>query len=80
MIISLALPSMRADLGISVVQGGLLATATLLGIGASSVTVGRIADRHSRKIALPGSLTLFGVCARCWSRSCPPSQRSYCCN
>ncbi|MEV0685302.1 MFS transporter [Nocardia sp. NPDC050378] len=61
-ILSLALPSMRADLGVSVVQGGLLATATLLGIGASSVTVGRIADKHGRKSALLGSLALFGIC------------------
>lgn len=61
-VLSLALPSMRADLGFSVVQGGLLATATLLGIGASSVSIGRLADRHGRKKALLVSLIIFGVC------------------
>ena len=61
-ILSLALPSMRADLGMSVVQGGLLATVTLLGIGASSVSIGRLADRHGRKKALLVSLSMFGLC------------------
>src|SRR5690242_9634354 len=61
-ILSLALPAMRADLGLTVVQGGLLATATLLGIGASAVTTGRLADRHGRRRALLVSLGVFGVC------------------
>ncbi|MCF2571144.1 MFS transporter [Brevibacterium sp. UCMA 11754] len=60
-ILSLALPAMRTDLGIDVVQGGWLATVTLLGIGVSSVTIGRLADRYGRKRALVWSLSIFGT-------------------
>ncbi|MGP3951515.1 hypothetical protein [Streptomyces sp. 7N604] len=40
LLMSFTLPVIRADLGLTTTQGGLLATATLLGIGVSSVTVG----------------------------------------
>jgi MFS family permease len=61
LLLSFALPVIRADLGLTTTQGGLLATATLLGIGVSSVTVGWLADNHGRKRALMLSLAVFGV-------------------
>lgn len=61
MLLSFALPVIRADLGLTATQGGLLATATLLGIGVSSVTVGWLADNYGRKRALMLSLAVFGV-------------------
>jgi MFS family permease len=45
-LLSLALPSIRSDLGLSATQGGLLVTATLIGIGVSSVTGGYVADNY----------------------------------
>ncbi|MGV9296641.1 MFS transporter [Amycolatopsis sp. NPDC003676] len=59
-LLSLALPAIRHDLGLSVTQAGLLATATLLGIGVSSVTGGYVADNFGRKKALIASLLVFG--------------------
>lgn len=61
LLLSMALPTIREDFGLSITQGGLLATATLLGIGFSSVVVGYIADNYGRKTALVGSLVTFGV-------------------
>lgn len=61
MLLSFALPAIRAELGLTTTQGGLLATATLLGIGVSSVTVGWLADNYGRKRALMVSLAVFGV-------------------
>lgn len=61
LLLSMALPTIRADLGLSITQGGLLATATLLGIGFSSIVVGYIADNYGRKTALIVSLVTFGV-------------------
>ncbi|ANZ43469.1 MFS transporter [Lentzea guizhouensis] len=61
LLLSFALPAIRADLGLTTTQGGLLATATLLGIGVSSVTVGWLADNYGRKRALMLSLAVFGV-------------------
>ncbi|GAA5147624.1 MFS transporter [Pseudonocardia eucalypti] len=60
-LLALALPAVRADLGLSAGRGGLLATATLLGIGASSVLVGYLSDNFGRKKALLASLVTFGV-------------------
>lgn len=62
LLLSLALPAIRADLGLTPAQGGLLATATLLGIGLSSVSVGYLSDNFGRRTALVGSLVTFGVC------------------
>ena len=59
--LSFALPAIRAEFGLTATQGGLLATATLLGIGVSSVTVGWLADNYGRKRALMVSLAVFGV-------------------
>jgi MFS family permease len=48
-ILSLALPTIRADFHLTPIRGGLLATATLLGIGASSFIVGfRCSPRRRR--------------------------------
>jgi MFS family permease len=60
-LLSLALPAIRTDLGLSATQGGLLATATLLGIGVSSVVGGYVADNFGRKKALVGSVLIFGA-------------------
>ncbi|MFK3724288.1 MFS transporter [Pseudomonas monteilii] len=60
-LLSLALPAVRTDLGLSVLQGGLLVTATLAGIGVSSVAGGYIADNFGRKKALVAALVTFGT-------------------
>ncbi|MFC9259301.1 MFS transporter [Streptomyces hydrogenans] len=60
-LLSLTLPAIRQDMGLTVAQGGLLATATLLGIGVSSVLGGYAADNFGRKKALVGSLVIFGA-------------------
>ncbi|MET9535927.1 MFS transporter [Streptomyces sp. NPDC006553] len=60
-LLSLTLPAIRQDMGLTVTQGGLLATATLLGIGVSSVLGGYVADNFGRKKALVGSLVIFGA-------------------
>jgi MFS family permease len=60
-LLSLALPAIRHDLSLSATQAGLLATATLLGIGVSSVAGGYVADNFGRKKALTASLAIFGI-------------------
>ena len=55
-LLSLALPAIRNDMHLTPLQGGLLATATLLGIGLSSVLAGYLADNFGRKKALIASL------------------------
>jgi MFS family permease len=61
LLLAFALPDVRAAFGLTPAQAGLLATATLLGIGVSSVTVGWFADNYGRKRALLWSLAVFGV-------------------
>ncbi|MDX6258637.1 MAG: hypothetical protein QOH84_325 [Kribbellaceae bacterium] len=61
LLLSFALPDIRTEFGLSKAEGGLLATATLLGIGVSSLTVGWLADNYGRKRALMYSLAVFGV-------------------
>ncbi len=60
-LLSMALPAISEDLALSPAQGGLLATATLLGIGLSSVVAGYVSDNFGRKTALIASLVTFGV-------------------
>jgi len=60
-LLSLALPAIRNDMHFTPLQGGLLATATLLGIGLSSVLAGYLADNFGRKKALIASLVTFGL-------------------
>ncbi|TCP55033.1 sugar phosphate permease [Tamaricihabitans halophyticus] len=62
LLLALALPAIQDDLGLTGAEGGLLATATLLGIGVSSVLAGYLADNFGRKKALLGSLITFGLC------------------
>ncbi len=59
-ILAIAMPAIMVSLEISQAQAGLLVTATLLGIGLSSVAVGRYADSHGRRKALLLSLAGFG--------------------
>ncbi|HET6502814.1 MAG TPA: MFS transporter [Amycolatopsis sp.] len=59
--LTVALPTIRTDLHLSTVQGGWLATMTLLGIGVSSLSSGWFADNYGRKKALLISLIVFGV-------------------
>ncbi|NEA30258.1 MFS transporter [Streptomyces sp. SID13031] len=61
LLLSFALPDIRLEFGLTKAEGGLLATATLLGIGVSSLTVGWLADNYGRKRALMLSLAVFGV-------------------
>jgi MFS family permease len=61
LLLALALPAIREDLQLTPAQGGLLATATLLGIGLSAVLVGYVSDNFGRKTALVASLATFGV-------------------
>ncbi|NWC09214.1 MFS transporter [Pseudomonas agarici] len=61
-ILAIALPAIMAETGMSRADAGLLVTATLLGIGVSSVTVGWISDKFGRRPALLSSLALFGIC------------------
>jgi MFS family permease len=58
---SLALPAICADLELSVVQGGLLVTSMLAGVGVSSIAGGYVSDNHGRKKALVASLVVFGL-------------------
>ncbi|MGW6725675.1 MFS transporter [Nocardia sp. NPDC055029] len=60
-LLSMGLPAIRKDMGLTITQGGLLATATLVGIGVSSVLGGYIADNFGRKKALLASLATFGL-------------------
>ncbi|MFF1818198.1 MFS transporter [Kribbella sp. NPDC058245] len=61
LLLSFALPDIRTEFGLTKAEGGLLATATLLGIGVSSLTVGWLADNYGRKRALMYSLAVFGI-------------------
>ena len=60
-ILTIALPLIMASMGLSKPEGGLLVTATLLGVGCSSLVIGRYADRSGRRKALLISLGIFGV-------------------
>lgn len=59
--LSLSLPVIRQDMGLSINQGGLLATSTLLGIGVSSVIAGWYADTFGRRKAMLSCLLIFGT-------------------
>ncbi|XYI35799.1 MFS transporter [Cupriavidus oxalaticus] len=60
-ILAIAMPAITASLHITQAQAGLLVTATLLGIGVSSVVMGRLADTLGRRTALLLSLVTFGT-------------------
>lgn len=60
-LLTIALPVIRQDLGLSIGQAGMLASATLLGIGFSSITTGWYSDNYGRRKALLLSLVSFGA-------------------
>lgn len=60
-VLTVAIPTLMAALSISKSDAGLLVTATLLGIGCSSVLVGWYADNYGRRKALLGCLLTFGA-------------------
>lgn len=60
-ILSFALPAISGEFGLQPVQAGLLATATLLGMGVSGPIMGWLADNKGRKFALNVCLVLFIV-------------------
>ena len=60
-VLSFALPSLSAELGIETFQAGLLATATLLGMGVGGPMMGWLADARGRKTALIACLMIFVV-------------------
>lgn len=62
LILSLALPAISSDLGVSQTSVGLLATATLLGMGVGGPLMGQLADSKGRKFALTTCLVIFIVC------------------
>ncbi|HWV04560.1 MFS transporter [Ralstonia sp.] len=59
-VLAIAMPAITTSLHITQAQAGLLATATLLGVGLSSVVLGRLADTLGRKTAMLFSLACFG--------------------
>lgn len=58
-ILTYALPAIREDFGLSAVQGGMLASATLLGMGFSSFIIGWLGDNYGRRKALIIALVAF---------------------
>ena len=60
-LLTLALPVIRQDLGFSLHEVGALASATLLGIGVSGVATGWYSDNFGRRNALIASLAIFGA-------------------
>lgn len=60
-LLTIALPVIQQDLGLSIGQAGMLASATLLGIGFSSITTGWYSDNFGRRKALLLSLVSFGL-------------------
>jgi len=60
-LLTLALPVIRQDLGLTFNEAGMLASATLLGIGFSSITTGWYSDNYGRRKALLISLSVFGL-------------------
>lgn len=61
LLLSMALPAISSDLHISATQAGLLATATLLGMGFGGPVMGSLADSRGRKFALIVCVTIFIV-------------------
>ncbi|VVM88514.1 Putative metabolite transport protein YjhB [Pseudomonas fluorescens] len=60
-VLVIALPDITQSLQITQTQAGLLVTATLLGIGFSSIIMGKVADTLGRRPALLLSLASFGL-------------------
>ncbi|MFC9442836.1 MULTISPECIES: MFS transporter [Brevibacterium] len=60
-ILSFAIPAVSQEFGLEPFQAGLLATATLLGMGVGGPLMGWLADARGRKTALIVCLTIFVV-------------------
>ncbi|CAN7630802.1 MFS transporter [Brucella pseudogrignonensis] len=60
-ILGISLPALRQELDLSISQGGLLATASWIGIGVSGIAMGWMADNYGRRRALLASLIVFGT-------------------
>lgn len=60
-LLAMAMPAIIADMAISPADGGLLATATMVGIGFSSIAIGWAADNFGRRKVLFWSLISFGL-------------------
>ena len=58
---AMVLPAVRADLGLSAAEGGLLGSVTLIAAAAGGVIFGWIADRFGRTRALMLSVALYSV-------------------
>jgi MFS family permease len=61
MVLALALPYILKDWGITMVQGGLIVTAMLVGTSLGGYLFGPIADRYGRKRALVWCIAFFAV-------------------
>lgn len=61
MILAMALPLIIKELSISMADAGLLGTATLIGVGLSSVIMGWFSDNYGRKTALMVGIAIFGL-------------------
>ena len=61
LVLIIALPAIKETMQITTTQAGLMVTATLLGIGVSSLVMGGLADTLGRRKALLLSLATFGV-------------------
>lgn len=60
-LLAMSMKYILADLGLKPSEGGLLATATMIGVGISSFVVGWCADNYGRRKTLFYSLVLFGL-------------------
>jgi len=60
-VLAISLPSIRRTVGLSLFEGGMLATAGWIGIGASGLAMGIVADTYGRRRALLMSLAVFGA-------------------
>jgi MFS family permease len=58
---AMALPAIRAELGLSAAAGGILGSATLVAAAAGGILFGRIADRYGRTRALMLSVAIYSV-------------------
>jgi MFS family permease len=61
MLLAMSLPLIIKEFGITMADAGLLGTATLFGVGLSSVVMGWFADNYGRKIALTVGIAIFGL-------------------
>jgi MFS family permease len=65
LILAISMPVLIKVLGITLPQGGLLASSTMIGAAIGSIVLGVVAENKGRKFALVISLALFGVGTGC---------------